>query len=520
MTDAAPTLQRSAQGQIIYRPDGVVLRAFLRDRSHVSIIRGPIGSGKSGASCLKIWSLACEQQKGPDGIRRSRWGIVRNTYPDLINTTVKTWLDWFPEERYGTLTRSRPLRQVIRIADVELEVLFFALDSEDDVAKMRSLEVTGWWFNEAQYIEKAIIDEAESRTGRFPAVKDGGSAWDGMIMDMNAPNEDHWCPLMMGEVPLPDDWTEEDAAAFVKPVGWSYFVQPPAMLEVFGPDGKSIVGYRLNPAAENQRWLKRDQKTGDHYYDEKIRGKSRRWIASNILNRIGLNFDGKPVWTMFSEETHVAKMPLKPIPGHRVIVGLDFGRQPAAICGQIVNNRWIILSELIGHDQGSVTFAPRVKRHLEENYRGHTVEIWGDPKGRDKPQSHEQSSYDIFQSVGLRVNAAPVKGNDIDVRLEAVEYALNGLHDGQPRFLLSPACRTLKVGMAGGYHYRKIQGTARYSEEPLKNKYSHPADALQYLLLGGGEGRQMIGISPASKSIPVNTRAKPKSRRRGPGAAR
>ena len=98
----APTsyegLERTAEGQLIYSPDGQVLSNYIDDDRHVVIIRGPIGSGTSSASCMKIYRQAIGQRKSTiTGKRRSKWAIVRNTYPELLNTTVKTWLDWFPE---------------------------------------------------------------------------------------------------------------------------------------------------------------------------------------------------------------------------------------------------------------------------------------------------------------------------------------------------------------------------------------------------------------------------------------
>jgi hypothetical protein len=50
----------------------------------------------------------------------------------------------------------------------------------------------------------------------------------------------------------------------------------------------------------------------------------------------------------------------------------------------------------------------------------------------------------------------------------------------------------------GGYQYRRLQVSGeRYTDTPNKNKYSHVSDALQYVLLGGGEGRQLLqGQSP------------------------
>ena len=73
-----------------YVPDGAVLSEFFYDRGEVSIIQGPVGAGTSTASCFKMWAISNEQRPGPDGVRRTRWMIVRNTYDDLRDTTLKT----------------------------------------------------------------------------------------------------------------------------------------------------------------------------------------------------------------------------------------------------------------------------------------------------------------------------------------------------------------------------------------------------------------------------------------------
>jgi hypothetical protein len=510
MNAPARQIERDEHGRPIYRPDGAVLREFLRDRkSRVKVLRGPIGSGKSRACCQEIWQRACEQQRGPDGIRKSRWAIVRNTYPDLEGTTVKTWLETFPEEIYGRFVWAKPFTHHIQVGDVDLEVFFFALDKDEDVRKLRSLELTGIWFNEAQYIEKVLVDESDSRVGRYPPMSSGGPTWHGMILDMNEPGEDHWLPLMMGEVDFPDSMSPEERRAYRKPDSWAYYPQPPALVEVFGEDGKSIIGYKVNPAAENTAWLVKG------YYRNLIQGKSKAWIDSRLMNRISVYVDGKPVWTSFVPETHVAKEVLLPVPGYPILVGLDFGRSPAAIFGQEINGKWRILAELVMYDVGATTFAPEVKRVLDTRFTGYQFRLWGDPKGRDKTQADERTAYDVFASFGMPVQPAPVKQNNIQTRIEAVEFTLNQMRDGVPRFLLSPACRVLKVAMAGKYHFRKIKATGRYSEEPEKDKYSQPADALQYLLIGGGEGRAMTGHPANANAKAVNTRHGRRSLRRG-----
>jgi hypothetical protein len=48
--------------------------------------------------------------------------------------------------------------------------------------------------------------------------------------------------------------------------------------------------------------------------------------------------------------------------------------------------------------------------------------------------------------------------------------------------------------MAGGYCLKRVQisGAAKYRDMPDKNDYSHVAESLQYLLVGGGEARLLV----------------------------
>ena len=75
---------------ITYDPAGPVVEAYHASDSFVRGLMGPVGSSKSSASCVEIFRRACEQ-KPSNGVRRSRWAIIRNTYPELKSTTIKTW---------------------------------------------------------------------------------------------------------------------------------------------------------------------------------------------------------------------------------------------------------------------------------------------------------------------------------------------------------------------------------------------------------------------------------------------
>jgi len=61
--------------------------------------------------------------------------------------------------------------------------------------------------------------------------------------------------------------------------------------------------------------------------------------------------------------------------------------------------------------------------------------------------------------------------------------------DGDPAFLVDPGCTQLKAAMMGGYRY-KPKGDGDID----KNKHSHVAEALQYLMLhitSVGEGTSL-----------------------------
>ena len=73
---------------------------------------------------------------------------------------------------------------------------------------------------------------------------------------------------------------------------------------------------------------------------------------------------------------------------------------------------------------------------------------------------------------------------------------LNRMVDGLSGILIDFRCKELVKGFEGGYQYRRMQVSGeRYEDKPLKDRYSHIHDALQYLMLGSGEGRQVLGMN-------------------------
>lgn len=482
-----------------YKPDGENLKAYMRSDAFFRGLRGPVGSGKSVASCIEIFRRALQQEPNKDGIRKTRWAIIRNTNPQLKTTTIKTWLDWFPENVFGKFNWSPPFTHHIRKGEIDCEVIFLALDRPEDVRKLLSLELTGVFINEAREVPKSIVDACTMRVGRFPSMKDGGPTWYGVIADTNAPDDDHWWPIMAGDVPTPEHLSREEAMMLVKPEGWEFFTQPGGMVANKDKDGE-VIGYSLNKKAENRLNLTPD------YYPKIITGKSKSWIRVYVLNELGSLDDGKQVYPDFDENVHVAKEELLPAENVPIIVGLDFGLTPAAIYTQYVRGRWLILRELVATDMGTVRFADVLRKDMAQNFPGAKFVVWGDPAGDYRAQTDETTPFQILRKAGIKARPAPT--NDPSVRIGAVENVLTRMVDGMPALLIDPRCVSIKRGFAGGYQYKRlnVSGSERYEERPDKNKYSHPHDALQYALCGGGESRKIL-VGDEAVSKPVNARS-------------
>ena len=463
----------------------------MKDSNFFRGIRGPVGSGKSVACCVEVFRRSLEQKKNDQGIRKSRWAIIRNTNPQLRTTTIKTWLDWFPEDIWGKFHWSVPYTHHIQQDELDIEVLFLALDRPEDVKKLLSLELTGIWINEAREVPKSIIDACTMRVGRYPSMREGGASWSGVIADTNAPEEDHWWAIMAGEVPIPDYIPREQAQMLIKPDNWSFYVQPSAMKEKLDEKG-DVDSYEVNKSAENISNIL------ETYYPNLIRGKTKSWIDVYVMNKLGSIQEGKPVYPQFVSETHIAEEEIPIAVGVPLYIGVDFGLTPAAVFGQKVRGRWLLQSEIVAIDMGIVRFAELLRQEIATRFSGLDVNIIGDPAGDFRAQTDESTPFQILRGAGLR--AIPAPSNSVDLRLESVASQLTKMSDGQPAFLIDRRCPTLIKGFQGGYCYRRMQVSGeRYDDKPEKNMYSHIHDALQYLMLGAGEGRQLIaGQQPLS----------------------
>lgn len=175
------------------------LGRFLGSDAFVRCVVGPVGSGKSSACVLEILRRALQQAPGPDGIRRTRFAIIRNTYSQLRDTTRKTFEQWIPPQLGKWHEQSFTF--VMDFNDVHCEVMFRALDRPEDVNKLLSLELTGAYFNEFREIARSIFELMQSRVGRFPSRLQGGPTWFGVWCDTNPWHAGHWAHKLFKSKP-------------------------------------------------------------------------------------------------------------------------------------------------------------------------------------------------------------------------------------------------------------------------------------------------------------------------------
>lgn len=458
--------------ELRYEAPGPVAEAFMASTAPVQAILGPQGSGKTGANLMKhVFNACAQRQSTHDGKRKYRVCVVRDTYRQLWQSTIRSWHSWIPKEA-GTWTGEKdgPATHVIRfrLADkslVELTVDFVAIGEHKVEDVLRGYEVTGFYLNEADLLHEEVFTYAKGRAGRFPTMREGGPSWFGVTLDFNAPDTDSWIyERFFGD----------------RPAGFEVFVQPSGM----------------SPQAENIKNLP------PGYYETQAIGQPEWWINRMIHAKFGASRAGKPVYPEFNDRRHMALAPIVFVAALPLRIGLDAGGHPAgAIFQHMPNGQWRWLYELCGEQgTGPRRFSDDLNRLLKDECPGikrDRVDTYADPSaayGADKKAGEDNWIEIVEKGTGLRIRAAPT--NKETPRLEALRRPLVATIDGtEPGLIVSPKCRTVRKGFNSGYRYRlmNIPGERRYSAEPEKNEFSHPLEAGQYALLGGDGYADVMG---------------------------
>ena len=425
-------------------------------------VMGPTGSGKTVGCVMEGYGRSRDQEPDRDGVRWSRGLCIRNTYPELRSTTIKTWETWMP---MAPVVYQIPINWHWRgpLPDgttIDMEVLFLSMDDSRDIKKLKSLEVTWIYINEASEIPLEIVEWCINRRGRFPDKQTSPITWSGVFMDTNAVDQDHW-------------WYKK--AEIEKPAGWTFFRQPAAVMKL----GDT---WAINPKCENVE----HQPLGARYWMDQIPGHNEEWIRVYLCAEYGATPEGKPVYPEYSDHRHYSPVPLKADGGLPLWLGWDAsGRNPAVVICQLnMQGQLRVLDEICGADIGIRQFARDVVRpFLAAKYPGLPIKNVGDPAGVKKQETDDRTCFLELEQAGFPI--LPARSNTLTARREAVAgYLLRTVEGGNPAFQVSSTCTMLRGGFLGKYYFRRIfVNFEKYHDEPEKNKYSHPHDALQYVAM-------------------------------------
>lgn len=435
----------------------------------VRLIMGPVGSGKSAGCFMELLRRASLQEPDSQGIRRTRFAIIRNTLQQLRQTCLADIQLWL-----SSVTHFRVTDQTVQIrldledgTRVESDWMLIPLDTKQDQQRLLSLNLTGAWVSEFREIPLDIIDALAGRCGRYPSKAIAKPSWFGIIAESNPPDEDsEWYQKM--ELDLPPNW-----ALFKQPGG-------------------------LTDEAENVENLP------DDYYENLAANNNEDWVDIHVHANYGKSLAGQAVFrASFKPGFHVVYDELHVIDGMPLMIGQDFGRTPACLIGQIDNRgRLVVFQECTSEDMGIEKFILSTLRPtLYQHFSGYETFMIGDPAGRQKSQTNEESPFDVLKRLGFMVYPAPT--NDLEPRLRAVEQLLLQQTDGGPMLVISgTGCPQLVQALKSWYRYRRKQ-TGVLDEKPEKNHpWSDLADSLQYMALGAN-GNYIGNLLARQRRVPA-----------------
>jgi len=486
---------------------GPVADAFVRSRAFICGIIGPVGSGKTMAALQKGLRLAA-QQKGVMNaqgvlIRKARIGVIRESYPSLDSTTLKSWFRIVPETEghySGKAPYTHTFRKVLRregnrktgavleINDVEYE--FRAIGEQSVEEACRGWEVNAVIIDEADLQPASLVAFLTGRVGRFSDLDPSLVVDPQIILSLNMPDiENHVYQLLFDESKDALGLTDEEAAILQETLG-----DRPLIERFVQPGGRE-------PDAENLHNLP----GGRGYYVLQVAANRHTpgYVDRMVDNKPVPIQHGQAVNAGFVYTRHVT--PVQWDRQRKLIVGVDQGLFAAAVflqrdwngsirtLGEVVNTTRSETGKIGLAKVGPTAFGKRVKQHIADHFPGiepDMIRVVADPAAfaaNDRADSEHDWLLSFQKALGLKVHKA--KSNSPALRNQAI-WTAQGEIDG---YAIDPSAKHLIKAHSGGYRYAKAElstGETRGHLEIADTIYTHVADAEQYAAL---EGEHVVG---------------------------
>ena len=478
---------------IHYTPPPIVkafIKKYLPGELFYTWIVGPYGSAKTTGAFFKLAYMASLQAKSPDGIRYSHAVVVRNTLPQLRDSTLVSWNYWFQDGVAGEWKASDNIF-ILRYSDVECKVLFRPLDTPADVARVLGLEVTFAIIDEFREIPRAIIEGLSGRLGRFKPPGDVGCTNFGMWGQSNPGTEDvWWFDHLHGKVD-PETGVFEGCVQVRFPTNEDAQRAYQAMAGVPSDDATQVDARGVVSHTNNSWYYKQpsgnaaDAENIEHlpagYYANLAKNKSREWIAQYIDAEWGFSISGKAVVRTFKANLHLSHG-LRYNPYAPIVVGLDPGLGGAALilAQQDLFGRVLVLGEIVTQGKAATELMTLLKQYLAARFPNARVILAPDPASANRSSNDKKAVVDTLKkhfAVSIETN------NRLPLRLDAIEHYATKLTEEGPALLIDPDhCPVLVRALKGGWRYAvDIKKDEVKGAEPEKNRWSHPGDAFGYV---------------------------------------
>lgn len=408
-------------------------RQFIESRAKADLYSSRMGEGKSTALA---WSAFYHSKHNPG----AKWALIRDTWENMQATTLKTFLEWFPQGVFGTYNVGRKVYTWAEGVN-QGEVQFLGMDDPADASKLMSRELAGFGIDEpapavgSAGVDETIFDIAMTR------LRQPGMQWYGAKLAENNPDESHWTYRRFAE--QPDE------------------------------------GFRLwQPSIpENTQNLPPD------YYEQMRKTLAHRpdLIRRFVEGDFGFQQIGKSVTPQWSDRMHLG-LGLLPMRGRELIILWDFGLNPTCIITQTTPiGHWNVLDAMVGDGIGvDELIGDWLIPLMAQRYPGRqTILHVGDPAGLQREQSSAQQSAVrlLLRRLGGRWRSGPKRPEGAR---DALRTVLGRNIQGKgvlqvDRHRAAPVWHALR----GGWHHH-IAKTGVVSAEPQKDIHSHPGDAMSY----------------------------------------
>lgn len=420
-------------------------------RKSIACMSCRMGEGKS---CGLVWSVYYHTLNNPG----ATWLLARDTWVNCRDTTRKEFEKWFPAGRFGEwIAGERKFVWDTEATGLEGEVYFTGLEDEKDASRLQSREYAGFGLDEPSPaagtggIASLIFETAMTR------LRQPGMRYYSVRLAQNNPDESHWT--------------------------YQKFVDP-------GTQG--YVHFQTH-SPENIRNLPPD------YYKDMERDLGREDLKRRFVKgEFGFQQLGKPVTSQWSDKLHLVDY-LDPVKGVDLKLLWDFGLNATCIITQVTPlGYWLILESHVLDDGGTFQLIEDVmKPVLADRFKGFKWSHIGDPAGniREQSNSEQRATKVIRDQLGGGWQNGP---KDIPARVNPLNAVLSRAVNGTGMVQVDKSrAQHVWHALRGGWHYALLAGGV-VGAKPIKNKHSHPGDAMGYgaakLFPGGKLQKRKMGL--------------------------